>query len=87
MSAVPKTSKSQDFVVADQSLAGRIGAAGKEVAMKRFNIHRFVNDWENLFEKVTHRKNTPGSIFIKGICPKTLNHLRSEYEEEENRIY
>lgn len=37
----------------DRSLAREIGANGRDVASKRFNIKRFVRDWEELFMAVT----------------------------------
>jgi glycosyltransferase involved in cell wall biosynthesis len=42
-----------NVLIANRSLAESVGAKGREVATQRFNIQRFVNDWENLFERVT----------------------------------
>lgn len=39
----------------DQELAEKIGQAGKNTAIKRFNIDRFVHEWESLFTQVTKR--------------------------------
>lgn len=41
------------LLVNDRSLAREIGANGRDVASKRFNIKRFVRDWEELFMAVT----------------------------------
>lgn len=45
------------LLIKDPELAREIGNNGREVAMKRFNIERFTNDWEQLFNEVTSRKN------------------------------
>jgi glycosyltransferase involved in cell wall biosynthesis len=45
------------LLIKDPVLAKEIGNNGREVAMKRFNIQRFVNDWEQLFIEVASRKN------------------------------
>ena len=39
-----------EILLADKDLANKLGTAGKEYAMDRFNINRFVQDWENLFK-------------------------------------
>jgi glycosyltransferase involved in cell wall biosynthesis len=40
----------------DRSLAARLGEAGRRVAIERFNIERFVRDWEELLvHHVKHR--------------------------------
>jgi glycosyltransferase involved in cell wall biosynthesis len=46
-----------ELLIKDPELAKEIGNNGREVAMKRFNIQRFINDWEELFREVTSRKN------------------------------
>jgi glycosyltransferase involved in cell wall biosynthesis len=46
-----------ELLIKDPELAKEIGNNGREVAMKRFNIQRFVNDWEQLFIEVASRKN------------------------------
>ncbi|MDB5177465.1 MAG: biosynthesis transferase, partial [Candidatus Saccharibacteria bacterium] len=46
-----------ELLIKDPRLAKEIGNNGREVAMKRFNIQRFVNDWEQLFTEVASRKN------------------------------
>jgi glycosyltransferase involved in cell wall biosynthesis len=46
-----------ELLIKDPELAKEIGNNGREVAMKRFNIQRFVNDWEQLFTEVASRKN------------------------------
>jgi glycosyltransferase involved in cell wall biosynthesis len=45
------------LLIKDPVLAKEIGNNGREVALKRFNIQRFVNDWEQLFIEVASRKN------------------------------
>jgi glycosyltransferase involved in cell wall biosynthesis len=45
------------LLIKDPVLAKEIGNNGREVAMKRFNIQRFVNDWEQLFIEMASRKN------------------------------
>lgn len=42
----------------DPELARQIGQNGREVAMKRFGIDRFAQDWERLFREVVSRKNS-----------------------------
>jgi glycosyltransferase involved in cell wall biosynthesis len=39
-------------LLADKERAKRIGAAGRETAIKRFNISRFTKDWEMVFRSV-----------------------------------
>ncbi|WP_374949435.1 glycosyltransferase family 4 protein [Mucilaginibacter sp.] len=46
-----------NLLIADPELAKEIGANGREVALKRFNIDRFTKDWEHLFNEVTSAKN------------------------------
>jgi glycosyltransferase involved in cell wall biosynthesis len=45
------------LLIADPKLAKEIGNNGREVALKRFNISRFTNDWEQLFTEVASSKN------------------------------
>jgi hypothetical protein len=40
-------------LIANPSLAHAIGAKGKEVATRRFNIARFIDDWKKLLSRVT----------------------------------
>jgi glycosyltransferase involved in cell wall biosynthesis len=40
------------LLLADQQLAKRIGEEGRKTALKRFNIKRFTQDWEKLFNEV-----------------------------------
>ncbi|HYG18848.1 MAG TPA: glycosyltransferase, partial [Ohtaekwangia sp.] len=40
----------------DRELARQLGEEGRKVAMQRFSIERFVNDWLMLFEHVTRHK-------------------------------
>ena len=47
-----------NFLIANPELAREIGANGREVAMKRFNIERFARNWEQLFEEVTADSTT-----------------------------
>lgn len=49
------------LLINDRELAKEIGANGREVAMKRFNIERFAKDWEDLFnEIITPKTNLAG---------------------------
>lgn len=41
----------------DKDLALRLGRAGKEIALKRFNIDRFTRDWYKLFSEVIRKKS------------------------------
>jgi len=47
-----------NLLICDPELAKEIGSNGRDVAMKRFNIQRFVNDWESLFNEVTSKSNS-----------------------------
>ncbi len=40
----------------DKDLALRLGLAGKEIALKRFNIDRFTRDWYKLLSEVIRKK-------------------------------
>jgi glycosyltransferase involved in cell wall biosynthesis len=40
----------------DKNYAESLGRNGRETALKRFNIHRFINDWENVFDSVIDGK-------------------------------
>lgn len=44
------------MMLRDKSIARDIGANGREVAMERFNIKRFVQEWEALFVTVTEKR-------------------------------
>ena len=39
-------------LIDDKERAVKIGAAGKQTVLRRFNINRFVNDWEEVFRSV-----------------------------------
>jgi glycosyltransferase involved in cell wall biosynthesis len=41
------------LLISEPQLAREIGTQGREVALQRFNIQRFTNDWETLFNEVT----------------------------------
>ncbi|HKH59708.1 MAG TPA: glycosyltransferase family 4 protein [Flavitalea sp.] len=41
----------------DHELAKKIGSQGKKTAMERFNIKRFVSEWESLFDEVTRNRS------------------------------
>jgi len=47
-----------NLLISDPELAREIGQQGRQVALSRFNIQRFTNDWENLFAEVTAKHNT-----------------------------
>lgn len=43
------------LLISEPQLAREIGTKGREVALQRFGIQRFTNDWENLFTEVTSK--------------------------------
>lgn len=51
-----------NFLIEDAELARQIGAGGQQLAQSRFNIMRFVQDWEQLFTQVSQQAKS--SIFI-----------------------
>lgn len=44
------------LLISEPQLAREIGTKGREVALQRFGIQRFTNDWEALFTEVTENK-------------------------------
>lgn len=44
------------MLLRDKNIARDIGANGRDVAMERFNIKRFVRDWETLFMTMTGKE-------------------------------
>jgi len=48
--------KKMEVLLADRSHAAQLGKAGKKIVEERFNINRFINDWEETFEQVIHQK-------------------------------
>ncbi|RVT97290.1 glycosyltransferase family 1 protein [Mucilaginibacter limnophilus] len=46
------------MLIDDPELAKEIGNNGREVALQRFNIVRFTQDWEQLFAEVTGKKQS-----------------------------
>jgi glycosyltransferase involved in cell wall biosynthesis len=40
-------------LIDDRDYAARIGAAGRQTALERFNVRRFTDDWESVFRTVT----------------------------------
>jgi glycosyltransferase involved in cell wall biosynthesis len=53
-----------NLLLEDAELAREIGQNGRETAMARFNIKRFTNDWEQLFEEVIDKKNNSLNIDV-----------------------
>ncbi|HEY0272863.1 MAG TPA: glycosyltransferase [Chitinophaga sp.] len=49
-------------LLADRALAARLGAAGKATAMERFNIQRFVREWEQLFRRMAVGRQEPAGM-------------------------
>lgn len=49
--------KQMHVLLENRDLAFRLGQAGKRTAEERFNIRRFVNDWEQLFHWTIHNSN------------------------------
>lgn len=71
----------------NHELAKKMGEEGKKTAMERFNIKRFVSDWELLFDEVTRTTSRSKlSVERKGV-PKTFNSSMTDHEEEKNCIY
>ena len=58
-------------LLADQPLAARLGEEGRRVAIDRFNIDRFVQDWENLLSAHVHDQLRHG--MINSLQHSTLN--------------
>jgi len=56
-------------LLADRGLAGRLGAAGREVALERFSIDRFARDWTAAFAEVTGRRERTASAPLIGVAP------------------
>lgn len=44
------------LLIREPQTAREIGNRGREIAVKRFSIQRFANDWENLFTEVTSKR-------------------------------
>ncbi|WP_091152694.1 glycosyltransferase family 4 protein [Mucilaginibacter pineti] len=51
-----------NFLINHQEAAQNIGECGRAMALSRFNINRFIKDWEHLFNKVVSKR--PSGIFI-----------------------
>ncbi|MBL4675084.1 MAG: glycosyltransferase family 4 protein [Mucilaginibacter sp.] len=51
------------LLIKDPELAREIGNNGRKVAIQRFSIQRFTNDWEQLFNQVTQR-NLPAAQIV-----------------------
>jgi glycosyltransferase involved in cell wall biosynthesis len=45
------------LLISEPELARQIGANGRQIALKRFGIKRFTNDWEQLFREVVSKSN------------------------------
>jgi hypothetical protein len=56
--------KKMQLLLNEPGLAKEIGSNGREVALQRFNIKRFTNDWETLFADVTAKKINKTDISI-----------------------
>jgi len=48
-----------EALLADRSLAARLGEAARAIALERFSIERFARDWTAAFAEVTGR---PGNV-------------------------
>jgi len=53
-------------MIADRELAARIGQAGREVALKKFHITRFAQDWERLCREVIRKHKTQAGQLAAG---------------------
>jgi glycosyltransferase involved in cell wall biosynthesis len=49
------------MLIANKEVAARIGQEGRKTAIERFNIKRFINDWENLFRRVIEQCSQPAN--------------------------
>lgn len=49
-------------LIADPALAHRLGSAAREEARSRFNIQRFIQDWNATFERVISQQRSPLSL-------------------------
>jgi hypothetical protein len=57
--------REMQYLIDDKERAVRIGRAGQQTVRERFNIHRFVKDWEEVFTSVTKTKmyEQPDSLY------------------------
>jgi hypothetical protein len=62
-------------LIEDPEKARRMGKAAQEHARSRFNIQRFVEDWNQAFERVVEGSHTSGSV-----RPLQLSYLQSNYD-------
>jgi glycosyltransferase involved in cell wall biosynthesis len=53
-------------LIANKTLAEKLGAEGKRTAIRRFNIERFANDWEDLVDRVTRGGEIKKELEIAG---------------------
>jgi glycosyltransferase involved in cell wall biosynthesis len=53
---IPYLVRAMHRLIQDPEWAARLGRAGRETAIHRFNIFRFIRDWENLFHEVIDRE-------------------------------
>ena len=60
----------------DRSLAARLGAAAREIALERFSIARFTRDWEAAFRDVIGRSSD--RIVVTSGTPGRRNRVREE---------
>ena len=51
-------------LLADRSLAARLGAAGYETARERFSIDRFARDWNAVFEEAMERRQGAAPVSV-----------------------
>jgi glycosyltransferase involved in cell wall biosynthesis len=51
-------------LLADRTLATRIGSAGKDAVIQRFNIHRFTSNWEHLLMRVIQKEQSTSKAKI-----------------------
>ena len=49
--------RKMELMLNNHGLAKKIGDEGKKTAMERFNIKRFVSEWESLFDEVTRTES------------------------------
>jgi glycosyltransferase involved in cell wall biosynthesis len=47
-----------ELLLSNKSWAANMGANGKQYAEERFNIYRFTEEWQDLFEAAIFKKET-----------------------------
>ncbi len=61
------------LLLADRNLARKLGAEGQRIALKRFNIGRFTNDWYELLTSII--SGTGPTADVSGASSPDKRHL------------